>query len=99
MTDEFKLNQDAAKADRAKQLLDDEMLKEAFSTLEAEYTKALFLTHVDASNAREKLFLAVNVLRKVRDHLSAVVSNGSLAHRELREIAEAAERKKKWADV
>ncbi len=99
MADEHKLIRDAEKAARAQSLLENDMLKEAFDTLEREYTAALFLTHVDAPQAREKLFLAVNVLRKVRDHLTTVVNDGKLANRELKELAEAAERKKTWAEV
>lgn len=99
MIDEAKLLKDAERAMRAEQLLGNEMLNEAFADLEQEYTKALFLTHIDAAGAREKLFLAVNVLRKVKDHLGTIVQNGKLANRELKELAEAAERQKTWPEV
>jgi hypothetical protein len=33
------------------------------------------------------LFLAINVLGKVRDHLASIVANGKLAEAELRELA------------
>lgn len=33
------------------------------------------------------MFLAINVLGKVRDHLASIVANGKLAEAELRELA------------
>jgi hypothetical protein len=45
---------------------------------------------------REKLFLAVNVIGKVRDHLSGIVSNGSVAEAEIKDLRETAERKKRF---
>lgn len=99
MSDEFKLHRDAARAEQAQQLLDNELLKDAFASLEQDYMKALFETHIDAPGAREKLFLAVNVLRKVRDHLAAIVSNGVLANHELKQLVDAAERQKTWSEI
>jgi hypothetical protein len=40
-----------------------------------------------------KLFLAINIVGKVRDHLSKIISNGKLAAAELKALAEVAERK------
>ncbi|CCE04111.1 conserved hypothetical protein [Bradyrhizobium sp. STM 3843] len=96
MADEWRLQQTAAKAVRAQALLDDELLSEAFSALEASYTSAWRQTVIDDVAGREKLFLAINVVGKVRDHLSAVVANGKLAQAELKELAEIAERKKRF---
>lgn len=87
------------RANRAMALLNDELLTEAFAELEQAYTLAWRSTLIDDVGAREKLFLAINVLGKVRDHLTSVVNNGKLAARELRDIAETAERKKEWRDV
>jgi len=99
MTDEIALQRAAAKASRAQALLEDEMLKEAFDSLESAYTSAWRSTTIDDVTGREKLFLAINVVGKVRDHLTAIVSNGKLAARELRDLAETAEREKRWQDV
>lgn len=96
MTDETKLTQDAAKAARAQSLLDNELLAEAFNGLEDAYTAAWRATLIDDVTGREKLFLAINVVGKVRDHLTAVVNNGKLAAAELRNLAETAERKKRF---
>lgn len=99
MTDETALTQAAAKAARAQALIADELLAESFKSLEEAYIEAWRATKIEDVSAREKLFLAINVVGKVRDHLTAVVSNGTLAAAELRQLAEAAERKRTWPEV
>lgn len=96
MADENHLEQAAAKGMRAEAVLENELLTEAFRTLEENYVSAWRATALDDLAGREKLFLAVNLVGKVRDHLGAVVANGKLAQAELREIAQAAERKKRF---
>jgi hypothetical protein len=96
MSDENRLDQAAAKAVRAQQLLDNELLSEAFRTLEDSYTAAWRATTIDDVAAREKLFLAINIVGKVHDHLTAVVANGKLAQAELKELAQVAERRKRF---
>ncbi len=75
-------------------MLNNELLAEAFQGLEAAYTSAWRATTVHEVSAREKLFLAVNLVGKVRDHLQSIVTDGKLAAAELREIVAVAERKK-----
>jgi hypothetical protein len=99
MSDENELDQAAAKALRAQELLDNELLGEAFETLEKSYTSAWRATTIDDFAAREKLFLAINIVGKVRDHLGAVVANGKLAQAELKELAQTAERRKRFGIV
>lgn len=99
MTDEGKLEQAAAKAARALDLLENELLIEAFRALEETYTAAWRATVIHDVAAREKLFLAVNIVGKVRDHLRAIVTNGKLAQAELKELAQTAERMKRFGIV
>lgn len=99
MTDESKLDHAVAKAVRAEELLDNELLAEAFTGLEDSYTAAWRCTTIDDVAAREKLFLAINIVGKVRDHLTAIVTNGKLAQAELKELAQAAERRKRFGIV
>ena len=94
--DEIKLSEAATKAIRAQDLLDNELLTEAFRSLEDNYAAAWRATTIDDIGAREKLFLAINVVGKVRDHLAAVVANGKLAQAELKELAQTAERRKRF---
>lgn len=96
MTDESKLDRAAARAVRAQDLLDSELLSEAFKALEDGYTAAWRATGIDDAGAREKLFLAINIVGKVRDHLAAIVTDGKLAQAELKELAQTAERRRRF---
>lgn len=96
---EIKSQQDAARGARAKALLENELLNEAFAGLEAAYIKAWRETHVMDQPGREKLFIAVGVVGKVKQHLEQIVSNGNLAAKELAELAGQAERKKRFGIV
>lgn len=94
-TDEFKLRRDAEKANRAKSLLESELLQEAFKTLENAYVGAWRTTSTDNMTGREKLFLAINVVGKVKEHLDLIIRDGKLAAAELSALAEETERRKK----
>ena len=96
MSDESGLDQAVTKAVRAQELLDNELLTETFKTLEDNYASAWRSTVIDDVAGREKLFLAINIAGKVRDHLNAVVANGKLAHAELKELAQIAERRRRF---
>lgn len=99
MTDEDALSRAATRAVRAQSLLDNELLLEAFSGLEDAYTKAWRATTIEDVSGREKLFLAINIVGKVRDHLNAVVSNGTLAAAELKDLAETSERRRRFGII
>ena len=95
MANEHALIRATNKAAHADRLLRDETLTDAFKGLEDSYLKAWRNTGVDDVAAREKLFLAINIVGKVRDHLGNLVTNGKLAKAEMDEIARSAERKKR----
>jgi hypothetical protein len=96
MTDDAHLNDAATRGGCAEELLDNELLAEAFTALEASYVSAWRATVVDDVAGREKLFLAINIVGKVRGHLASVVANGKLAEAELRELARVSERRKRF---
>jgi len=96
MSDESRLDQAVARALRAQELIDSELLTETFKTLEQDYTSAWRATVIDDVVGREKLFLAINIVGKVRDHLNAVVANGKLAQAELKELTQIAERRRRF---
>lgn len=87
MTDEVALSKAAERGARAARLLEDELLQEAFATLDRDYTRAWRETAARDTDARERLWHAVQVVAKVRDHLATVVNGGKLAQREMNEIA------------
>lgn len=93
------LQRDVNRAQAAQHLLESELLKEAFNGLEEGYLTAWRATTIDDVSGREKLFLAINVLGKVRDHLSRIVSNGSIAEAEIKALRETAERKKRFGII
>ncbi len=99
MSNEDVLSLAAARAARAKALIESDLVQEAFASLEQAYTTAWRSTTIEDVSAREKLFLAINIVGKVRDHLNSVVSNGTLAAAELKALADTAERKKHWNEV
>jgi len=96
MSDESRLDRAVTKAVRAQELLDNELLTETFKTLEENYASAWRSTVIDDVAGREKLFLAINIVGKVHDHLNAVIANGKLAEAELRELAQITERRRRF---
>jgi hypothetical protein len=87
MTDEFTLRKDMARAVQAKVLLDNELFAESFDALLTEDRKAWEEdTGARDSDARERLWLAIQVLKKVRTHLTGIVAGGTFAQRELNEL-------------
>jgi hypothetical protein len=82
------LSADLARRARAEELMANELLQEAFATLEARYIEEWRVTQFRDTDARERLWQAVNVVRKVKDHLARVVSDGRLAQREIDLITE-----------
>lgn len=99
MSEETRLRKDTERARLAGQLLDNALLKEAFAALEAEYIKAWRTTPIADVAGREKLFLAVNVIGKVQEHLQGVIRDGQLAKRQLDDIARLAEPRKRFGIV
>lgn len=93
---EDKLLEARNRAARAKSLVSDELLAEGFANLEAAYVTAWRATGPDQEKAREKLYIAVNVIGKLKQHLETVIANGSLADFELKTLIEDQERKKRF---
>lgn len=97
--DELKANRDVTRGAQAKALLESDLLKDAFAELERAYIERWQKSHIDDEKGREKLFLAVNVVGKVKEHLSNIVANGNMAAKQLDELAKEAERKKRFGIV
>jgi hypothetical protein len=93
---EHELTGALARAARAQALIEDELLGEAFAALEARYVEEWRATQFRDTDARERLWQAVNVLRKVKDHLGRMLADGRLAQREIEALAQ---RKKRFGIV
>jgi len=87
MTDETALARDIDRAGHAGRLVGDALLNESFDALEADYVAAWRATAVRDTDARERLWQAVQIVGLVKAHLTAIVSDGRLAQHELDEIA------------
>ena len=88
VSDEVKLNADMARRTRAEALLQDDLLQEAFARLEERYIDEWRVSQFRDTDARERLWQAVNILRKVKDHLGKIVRDGKLAQREIDMLTE-----------
>jgi len=95
MTDEIKLRKAQGRAARVETLMRDEMLQEAFATLEAEYIRGWKLTADTEHAARERLYIAVQLVSEIKRHLRKVLDDGKLATRDLNQLQ--AERQKRPA--
>jgi hypothetical protein len=89
-----KLRTDAVKGSRADALLNDETLTEAFASIEREYVEFWKATPARDTDARERLWQAVQIIGKARAHLAQVAASGKLAHAELELITRLGERRK-----
>ena len=87
---EDKLSTALARAAQAKLLLDSPLLQEAFDRLDAEYVKAWRGTMATEDDARQRLWQAVQIVGKVRDHLRLIVENGKLAQSDIAYLSQRA---------
>lgn len=83
MTDEIALNKEITRGAQAEALMRNEILTEAFDYLRSEYLKAWEHSPALDSPSREKLWQAVQIVTKVKDHIERVVTNGKVAQKEL----------------
>lgn len=71
---------------RAKQLLNDPLLKEAFEYLTEQYKTEIFNTSYNDHDQRQVLWMAYNMLDKIKGHLVSVMETGKLASSELENL-------------
>lgn len=71
------------RAHRAQTLIKDELLSECLGKLEAEYIAAWRLSPARDTDGRERLWQAVQIVGKVKDHLVKVLNDGKLAQAEI----------------
>ena len=89
-----KLNQELSQANKAKQLFENPLLKESFDKLKKLYTESLFNTGATETEAREKLWLAYNVVSKVEQNLLEILDTGKLASKQLEDYRNSINNKK-----
>ena len=91
---EGKLNQEITQANKAKQLFEEPLLKESFEKLKKLYSESLFNTGAIETDAREKLWLAYNVVSKVEQNLLEMIDTGKLASKQMEDYRNSIKNKK-----
>lgn len=92
-----------ARADRrgahAEALISDPLLNESLAKLEAAYAAAWKDSEPRDTEGRERLWQAVQIVGKVKNHLSKVANDGVVARKEIDQIARLGERRKLFGVV
>lgn len=81
------LERDAQRGRRAEQLLNDELLQEAFEKLKAEYLRTWENTAPEETEYRNHLWYAHRVVPLVKKHLTDLIADGKLAQAEVDRMA------------
>ena len=68
---------------RAEQLLNDPLLKKAFEDLLEIYKQEIFNTKFAESEKRTYLWVAYNLVDKIRGHLQSIMTSGKLSQDEI----------------
>jgi hypothetical protein len=77
--------QEVQRAQEAKRLLEHPLLIEAFASIEKEVIERWTQSPASDAPGREKLWLTLKLLHRLRTHLESLVSSGKLAEATLRE--------------
>jgi len=81
------LEQESRRGEQARRLLEDPLLQEAFATVDVALRNAWVATTDDATTERERLWIMLKLLGRLRSHLSEVLETGKLADRQLAETS------------
>ncbi len=77
------LDQQILKGKQASILLEEPLLKEAFEYLSESYRSEIFKTSYSDHEQRQVLWMAFNMLDKIKGHLVSVMETGKLVAHEL----------------
>jgi hypothetical protein len=75
------------RAFQAKTLLENELFREAFQTLETAYATAWKESQPHEFKSRENYWCAIQILGDVQKHLQTILTDGVIARAELDELA------------
>jgi len=78
-----KLETQLRRGKRAQALLDDPLLKQAFEDLLETYKDQIFNTNFADDDKRKSLWMAYNMLDKIKGHLQTVMEGGKIAQKDL----------------
>jgi hypothetical protein len=80
------LQNEKNRGEKAKLLLEEPLIKEAFALLKNEYQGAIFQTKYNEDETRTALWQAFHITDKVENHLKTVVETGKLATVQLNQL-------------
>jgi hypothetical protein len=83
VSDDYKLQDESQRGERARLLLADELYNEAFDTLKQELMTAWQDSPARDASGRETLWLSVKLLGQLRQHIQSVMETGALANLDL----------------
>ena len=78
-----KLETQLRRGKRAQVLLDDPLLKQGFKDLLETYRDEILNTNFADDEKRRSLWMAYNMLDKIRGHLQTIMESGKLAQKDL----------------
>ena len=80
------LDQQILRGKQASILLEEPLLKEAFEYLSESYRSEIFKTSYSDHEQRQVLWMAFNMLDKIKGHLVSIMETGKLAAHELENL-------------
>ena len=80
------LNKQISEGKKAQLLLDEPLMKEAFDYLKTRYREEIFNTSYNDHDQRQVLWMAYNMVEKIKGHLESVMNEGKLASKELDQL-------------
>lgn len=83
---EGKVRENMERGEKAAALLRNELLQEAFSTLEQDFMQAWKVSPVEDSQNRERLYMLCQNLSALQGYLESIVTGGKLAKSQLDEL-------------
>ena len=78
-----KIEEQIRKGKQAQVLLQDPLLKTAFEDLLETYRQEIFHTNFADDEKRRSLWMAYNMLDKIKGHLQTIMESGKLAQKDL----------------
>ena len=86
MTDEAKLRQEVTRGERAKRLLENELLAEALEKIEKQIDDAWKESHADAEEIRRNAYLMHRLLQNLKSEISRIAITGDHASKKITTI-------------
>lgn len=92
--DQTKLQSEVSRSEKAKLGLANPIFVEAIENLKKLYSQSLLNTGVNEQDAREKLWLAFQIVQKVEQHFIEIMETGKLASKQLEDFRKSIDGKK-----